>query len=125
MGNNASDLQALIASGSTFRATDTVAINRSGTDDIVTVSGPEHGYGLVMVVCYNPTSTVAPILRGENGGRTLLHNHVVQRINQIGIWTTGLQEFRLPETGDQGGLQGAVLVSDGPGGRVLGAAYIK
>ena len=87
------------------------------------VAGAESGHGIVTLVRYDPNHYEVRISHGENGGRTLPHSHVVKDIEQIGNWTGGSQHFELPCTEDDG-LDVAVLVQAGLGGRILGAARI-
>ena len=105
-------------------ATGTTEIHYSEAAKIITISGSENQQGLVTVVRYDPKPQNVPILNGENGGRTLPHSNVVLKVKQIGVWNGGLQDFAFSKTDDIDGLKSAVLVSDGPGGPMLGAARI-
>ena len=89
----------------------------------ITVSGPDDENGVVVVVLYDPNHYEVPISRGENGGRTLPHSHVVKDVKQIGKWTGGSQDFELPHLNNDGPNL-AVLVHAGLGRPILGAARI-
>ena len=122
MGSNPKELQSLIVESSASRALNTVKVSFV-TDGKVAVAGAENGHGTVTIVRYDPKHYEVRISHGENGGQTLPHSHIVKEIKQIGNWTGGSQHFELPRTEDIG-LNVAVLVQAGSGGRILGAARI-
>ena len=99
-------------------------IHYSETGRTISISGSEHQQGLITAIHYDPKRHTVPILNGENGGRTLSHSNVVQRVKQIGVWNGGMQDFAFSKLDEKDGLKTAVLASDGPGGPILGAARI-
>ena len=123
VGSDARDLQTLIAKGRTPNTKQSAEIFYMIHGGGITVIGPDRQYGIVNVVRYDSEQVQVPISRGENGGRTLAHSHVVKDITQIGSWTGGRQDFKLIHTSDDG-LKIAVLVQAGPGGPIIGAARI-
>ncbi len=75
----------------------------------------------IMAVRYRPGIQSVPVKRGENRGRTLTLANVVQACTEIGIIkTAGDFNKTLPELADGEAL--VVLVQDGKGGPILGAA---
>ncbi|KAL2043991.1 hypothetical protein N7G274_003511 [Stereocaulon virgatum] len=123
VGNNARDLQCLVAKGNAINSMQTVHIDSVMSGKAVTVSGPEQEQGIVVAVCYDAKHYEVPILHGENGGRSLPHSHVVKNITQLGNWRGGSQDFELPHW-DNNRLKVAVLVHAGLGGRLLGAVRV-
>ena len=74
----------------------------------------------VWLVRYDPRTVEVPVRRGENGGRTLPHAHVVRQLVRLGSWTGQTVGFRLPPGAD--GLHTAILVQGPNGGPILSAA---
>lgn len=65
------------------------------------------------------------VRRGENGGQSLTYYNIVRQMTPVGMWTGGratlrldLKSFTMP-----GWNACAVLVQDGPGGPIIGAAW--
>jgi hypothetical protein len=123
VGNNARDLQCLVARGITINSMQTVHIDSAMSGEAITVSGPENEQGIVVAVRYDAKHYEVAILHGENGGRSLPYSHVVKNITQLGNWIGGSQDFALPHW-DNHRLKVAVLVHAGLGGRLLGAVRI-
>ena len=84
--------------------------------------GSTHGPSEVLLVRYDPNVVQVPILRGENGGRTLPHKNVVKDLVRLGAWSGAAQSYALPP--GPAGLKTAVLIQDGPGGPILAAAKL-
>lgn len=74
----------------------------------------------VWLVRYDPRTVEVPVRRGENGGRTLPHAHVVRQLVRLGPWTGETVGYRLPPGAD--GLHTAILVQGPNGGPILSAA---
>ena len=74
----------------------------------------------VWLVRYDPRTLAVPIRAGENGGKTLPHRNIVRALTRLGAWTGRPASFALPPAPP--GLATAVLVQDGPGGAIVGAA---
>ena len=90
--------------------------------DWATVSGAGTGArAVVLLVRYDPRILQVPIVRGENGGRTLPHRNVVREVVALGEWTGPARSFVLPAA-RQPGLDTAILVQAGRGGPILAAA---
>jgi hypothetical protein len=88
---------------------------------VVIGSGSARGEGAdVWLVLYDPLTREVPVRRGENGGHTLAHAHVVQELVRLGAWEGRAASFPLPEP--DAGLNSAVLVQERNGGPILAAA---
>lgn len=87
------------------------------------MSGPQHEYGVVVMVFYDPQQRDVSILHGENGGRTLPHSHVVRNVKQIGDWSGGTRDFSFAASRDDE-LKVAILVQAGSGGPILGVTRL-
>lgn len=74
----------------------------------------------VWMVRYDPRILNVPIRAGENGGRTLPHRNIVRELTRIGSWNGTAASYALPARRD--GLKTAILVQDGKGGAIIGAA---
>jgi len=74
----------------------------------------------VWMVRYDPRTINVPIRAGENGGRTLPHRNIVRELTRLGSWNGTAASYALPQRRD--GLKTAILVQDGKGGAILGAA---
>lgn len=74
----------------------------------------------VWLVRYDPRVIEVPVGRGENGGRTLAHTHVVHDLTRIGGWTGSAASYDVPAT--TAGLRTAVLVQQPAGGPILAVA---
>ena len=74
----------------------------------------------VWLVVYDPNVVEVPVGRGENGGRTLPHSHVVHDLVKLGRWTGPAIDF--PVTPAAPGLRNAVVVQTINGGPILAAA---
>jgi len=79
----------------------------------------------VLIVRYDPKMSEVVIGRGENGGRTLPHQNVVRDVEVLGPWDGGSKVFAMAheEEWDEGLLR-VLLVQEGLGGRILGAARV-
>lgn len=76
----------------------------------------------VWLIRYEPRPIDVPVMRGENGGRTLPHASVVRDLVRLGRWSGGdAQGFVLPAA-NRAGLLTAVLVQAPDGGPILAAA---
>lgn len=76
----------------------------------------------VWMVRYDPRTVQVPIRAGENGGRTLPHRNVVRELVKIGSWKGRAASFALPAGRES--YRTAVLVQDGEGGAIIGAAKV-
>lgn len=73
----------------------------------------------IWLVRYDPNVVVVPVRRGENGGASLPHTHVVHALARLGIWKGEATSFDLPTAPE--GLRTAVLVQEPRGGPILSA----
>ncbi|WP_230206941.1 DUF1223 domain-containing protein [Novosphingobium sp. Gsoil 351] len=64
-----------------------------------------------------------PIRTGENGGRTLLHRHIVRQLVKLGSWNGAGFAAHLP-IARESGLKTAVIVQMRNGGRIISAAVL-
>lgn len=90
---------------------------RGNRIDIGKGAGP--GNADVWLVRYDPRTEAVPVSRGENGGATLQHTHVVHNLKRLGTWNGSKISFSLP--GTDAGLRTAVLVQRPDGGPILSA----
>lgn len=74
----------------------------------------------VWFVTYHPGVATRLIESGPNAGREMTHYNMVRDIQALGEWRGRLMSLEAPAPAD--GLAAAVLVQDGPGGRILTAA---
>jgi len=106
-------------------------LHRAGTGPVIRFDTLGRGVGLaggsaperpadVWLVRYDPRIVDVPVRRGENGGRTLPHAHVVRQLVRLGPWTGQTVGYRLPPAVD--GLHTAILVQVQDGGHILSAA---
>jgi hypothetical protein len=105
--------------------------HRTGTGPVIRFGANSQGVGLaggsapgqpadVWLVRYDPRIVEVPVRRGENGGRTLPHAHVVRQLVRLGPWTGQTVGYRLPPAAL--GLRTAILVQVPDGGPILSAA---
>lgn len=83
--------------------------------------GAGSGSGEIILVRYDPNIVQVPILRGENGGRTLPHRNVVHDITRLGTWQGQALVLPIPPT-PVAGLKSAILLQAADGGTILAAA---
>ena len=83
--------------------------------------GASNGKAQILLVRFDPRVIQVSIQRGENGGRTLPHRNVVKELTVLGSWSGRPVTFALPPKSDAV-LRTAILVQEGPGGRILAAA---
>lgn len=76
---------------------------------------------IVWLVRYDPRTVNVAIATGENSGRTLPHRNIVRQLVNIGQWTGKARSLPLPQPRDPN-WRTAILLQDGTGGRILGAA---
>lgn len=74
----------------------------------------------VWLVRFNPNTVEVPVARGENGGRTLAHTHVVHDLRRLGGWDGSAVTYPVSAAGRD--LDTAVLVQARQGGPILAAA---
>jgi hypothetical protein len=74
----------------------------------------------IWLVRYDPSVLEVPVRRGENGGRTLPHGHVVRDLVRLGAWSGAATTIPVPPA--PAGLRTAVLVQLPRGGPILSAA---
>lgn len=115
VGNSLPEVQALISDAAPLRGP-ALAFSQ---DRIQIGASAEAGDADVWLVRYNPRIEATPVARGENGGTTLQHTHVVRRLDKLGTWTGDEVSFPLPDP--QAGLKTAVLVQRPNGGQILSA----
>jgi hypothetical protein len=76
----------------------------------------------VWLVRYDRRTVEVPIVRGENGGRTLPHKNVVRSLVRLGRWSGAPERLSLPR--EEAGLASAVLVQVASGGPILSAVRL-
>ena len=77
----------------------------------------------VLMVTYLPGVETRRIEDGPNAGREMVHYNMARDIEALGDWSGGPLEVRADPAPD--GLSAAILVQDGPGGRILSAARVE
>lgn len=77
----------------------------------------------VLVVTYDPRERRVPVKAGENSGRTLPHRNVVIELRDAGVWQGKPIAVPLPNPADPA-LRTAVLLQQGAGGPIVGAAKL-
>lgn len=75
----------------------------------------------IWLVRYEPHPIAVPVVRGENGGRTLPHADVVRDLVRLGEWRGPAVSYPLPPP-SRPGLATAILIQQPDGGRILAAA---
>ena len=73
-------------------------------------------------VTYRPGVETRFIEDGPNAGREMVHYNMARDIEALGHWSGGALEMRTDPAPD--GLAAAILIQDGPGGRILSAARV-
>ena len=74
----------------------------------------------VLLVTYDPREREVPIKAGENTGKTLPHRNIVTDLQEAGTWTGKPLRIDLP-TAANPALRRAVLLQQGPGGKLIAA----
>ena len=105
-----------------------VRVERKGEGGATVVVGAEGVEGVewqleVWIVEYDPQVVETDVRRGENAGRRLRHANVVKGLEMLGRVRVG-EEGRFGLKEGKTGLKRVVLVQDGRGGRVVGAASV-
>ncbi|MCC5995805.1 MAG: DUF1223 domain-containing protein [Oceanicaulis sp.] len=95
-------------------------------DESITIqldgAAPEAGAD-VWVVHFMPGREVRTIAGGSNEGVEMTHFNMARAIEHAGLWNGGAQTLSAALPDDQA-LASAVLVQNGPGGRLLGAGLV-
>lgn len=74
----------------------------------------------IWLVTYHPGVETRLIEDGPNAGREMVHYNMARDIQALGEWTG--ESLTLTAQAPDNGLAAAILVQDGPGGRLLAAA---
>lgn len=120
VGNDPNELQSLIMKGTQRPSSNLSVTTLNGS---VTLAGDKNQQGIVLIVRYDPRVHEVSIPRGENGGRNLPHKNIVRDVTVLGSYHGGSQSFSLSKIQDDD-LKAAILVQDGPGGSIIGAAKV-
>jgi len=89
--------------------------------DTVSLDGPARATpAQVWRVDYHPGSQTRRIEGGANAGRSMAHFNMAAELISLGEWAGGPQTFDLAPA--EPGLETALLVQDGSGGRIIAAA---
>jgi len=115
VGNDLSEVESLLAQAAPLKGP-ALAFSEGR---IEIGAGAEHANADVWLVRYDPQVEAVPVARGENGGATLQHTHVVRRLDRLGTWDGSKTSFSLPTK--VAGLKTAVLVQRPEGGPILSA----
>lgn len=96
----------------------------SVSDGAVHIDGPARDIpAQVWRVDYQPGSVSRRIDGGANAGRTMDHFNMATALTPLGQWSGGAMTLALDPAA--GGEAGAILVQDGPGGRIVAAARME
>jgi hypothetical protein len=115
VGNSLPEVESLLAETPRLKGP-TLGLTK---DRIEVGSGADAGNADVWLVRYDPRVESVPVARGENGGATLQHTHVVRDLNRLGTWTGRKVAFFLPKS--DVGLKTAVLIQRPNGGPIISA----
>ncbi len=83
---------------------------------------PRETPATVWLVAYHPGVETRLIEDGPNAGREMVHYNMARDVTALGPWTGGPAEFNAEPPAAE--LAAAILVQDGPGGRILSAARV-
>jgi len=107
----------LITKGNAFGITKSVAISYNKSVGSITVSGLQCEQCVVIMVLYEPQQHDVQIFHGVHDGLSLSHGNAVKRVEQIGRWNGGAQDYNLSISSTDG-LKVAILVQAGSGGPI-------
>ena len=125
VGQTDSNLKDIIKKGQKSRKGEKWAQLELSGERKLRVNGPGDLKGIVTVVTYDERVLAVDVKEGENMGKRLISTHIVRNIEQIEDWKGGEQIFQLPARGDiHMRWQQAVLVQQGRGGPIIGAAKV-
>ncbi len=100
-------------------------MSQDGGEVVLSVSGDPRSSSdrklQVSLVSYDPSEVDVSVPRGENAGRTLPHVNVVKDIKLLGQGLAVEEQVFVVRQSSSRNMQ-VVLVQDGPGGPVVGAA---
>lgn len=117
VGQRLGEVEGLISRASADKWPD---VSLNGSKVSIGAGKAPSGGADVWLVRFNPNTVEVPVARGENGGRTLAHTHVVHELRRLGGWEGAVVSYQLPAgTRD---LDTAVLVQARQGGPILAAA---
>lgn len=116
VGNRIAPLRALIAASG--RPADPPLDLAGGKVAVGKGEAPAGGAD-VWLVRYDPRTVSVGVRKGENGGRTLPHSHVVRDLVRLGTWGGAALSLDVPHAA--AGLKTAVLVQVRGGGPILSA----
>ncbi|HXV73887.1 MAG TPA: DUF1223 domain-containing protein [Sphingomonadales bacterium] len=88
------------------------------------VAGPALDHAGTVYLVFTRAHETVTVAKGENAGRHLIFANTVVGFRALGAWSGGVAEFPIPlDEGRKAGADGvAVLVQDGEGGPLYGAA---
>ncbi|KAA1177193.1 DUF1223 domain-containing protein [Rhizobium tropici] len=116
VGNSLSEVEALLTETPPLKGP-TLTFNNGRAE---VGAGSETEDADVWLVRYDPRVEAVPVARGENGGATLQHTHVVRSLDRLGTWDGSKASFLLPRA--DVGLKTALLIQRPNGGPILSAA---
>ena len=92
----------------------------------VSVAGPDLEEGAIVTLVWYDSVQNVNISAGENAGKTIRYANVVRHASNIGEWTGERVAFpiNLNDPNRNGADCIAILVQDGPGGPIIGAAKL-
>jgi hypothetical protein len=98
-----------------------IEARRTGAAIHVRLDGPARDTAArIWAVAYHDGVETRLIEDGPNAGREMLHYNMVRSIEPVADWAGGALELSIEAPG--AALAAAILVQDGPGGRILSAA---
>jgi hypothetical protein len=120
VGHDLSEVEALVARAAAAQSAEP-AIDVAGEKIVITGAAAPARAADIWLVRYDPGIAEIPVARGENRRRVLKIGHAVRELTHLGTWSGAALSLDLPPATDEKALAGAVLVQDGPGGRILAA----
>lgn len=120
VGNDPRKLAAAIRSSGPYADGSAIALSPG---EVRIAAGKTERPADVWLVRYDPRSRDVPIRAGENSGRKLAHRHIVRQLVRLGSWTGAAFSAKIP-TAREPGLETAVFVQTGRGGRIINAAIL-
>ncbi len=116
VGNNLAEVEGLVGRAVPPKGAEVQLLD--GRVEIGQGAAPADGAD-IWLVSYDPEVVQVPVGRGENGGRTLPHTHVVHTLGRLGQWNGAAGSFNISKA--EAGLRIAVLVQQKNGGKILAA----
>jgi hypothetical protein len=120
VGHDLSEVEALVTRAAAMQTAEP-SIDVAGAKIVIAGAAAPARAADIWLVRYDPGITEVPVARGENRRRVLQIGHAVRELTHLGTWSGATLSLDLPLPQEGNDLAGAVLLQDGPGGRILAA----